>query len=214
MPWAQTQWFISSFIFAHICLCPCVCLLLIPLFFQPACLPWDPAFPPPHLPLSAPYTHPRVHAYTQSTCKWAQRVWLFCCTHCYSAWCSLHLATVSFAGANNPVCSRPCTEVSELSVNNLHAVSAGFRTLCWCITGSHRKWPDTHTCFLSTKITLRQAQWEFQADRPAALCLMRTNRVCAGRVGALFFLSETGMNNSRACHNTPRVKFHIFTALP
>lgn len=32
---------------------------------------------------------------------------------------------------------------------------------------------------------------------------MRTNRVCAGRVGALFFLSETGMNNSRACHNTP-----------
>lgn len=92
-----------------------------------------------------------------------------------------------------------CTE----SINNLHAVSAGFRALRWCDTGSHRKWPDTHTCFLSTKITLRWAQWEFCADQPAALCLMRTNRVCAGRVGALFFLSETGMNNSRACHNTP-----------
>lgn len=32
---------------------------------------------------------------------------------------------------------------------------------------------------------------------------MWTNRECAGRAGALFFLSETGMNNSRACHNTP-----------
>lgn len=51
----DTQWFISLFIFAHICLCPCVCLLLIPPFFQPACLLWDRGLP--HLPLSAPCAH-------------------------------------------------------------------------------------------------------------------------------------------------------------
>lgn len=51
----DTLWFISSFIFAHICLCPCVCLLLIPPFFQPVCLSWDLGLP--HLPLSAPNTH-------------------------------------------------------------------------------------------------------------------------------------------------------------
>lgn len=53
----DTQWFISLFIFAHICLCPCVCLLLIPPFFQPACLPWDLGLP--HLP-PLPLTHTLV----------------------------------------------------------------------------------------------------------------------------------------------------------
>lgn len=214
MPWAQTLGDLSPHLSLHTSACALVsaCCSFLPSFSQrvsPGTR--DPPLhaSPPHLPLRAP-----------CACT------LMAYMHVQAAGASVQLRSLSRCsmlpsprqlcwGPNNPVCSRPCTEVSEPgSVNNLRAVSAGFRTLRWCITASRRKWPDTHTCFLSTKITLRQARWEFQADRPAALCLRRTNRVCAGRVGALFFLSETGMNNSRACHNTPRVKFHIFTASP
>lgn len=68
----DTQWFISLFIFAHICLCPCVCLLLIPPFFLPACLLWDRGLP--HCP-SLPLTHMLVYMHTHKVHRCADRGW-------------------------------------------------------------------------------------------------------------------------------------------
>lgn len=78
----DTPWFISSFIFPHICLCPCVCLLLIPPLFQPMCLPWDLGLP--HLPRSAlshtclcACIHARADARKQ---KMRTFIWSHCCS--------------------------------------------------------------------------------------------------------------------------------------
>lgn len=195
---SDSPWFISLFIFAHICLCPCVCLLLIPPFFQPACLLWDRGLP--HMPPSGPHTClctcVRAHMHTESGTNQLGSL-LPCFIQPSPCYCKL-------LGSNNPVCSRLCTRVSALRALIICMSSLLFSEHWWCNTGSHRKWPDIHTCFLSTRITLRWARWEFWADQPAALCLMQTNRVCAGQAGALFFLSEKGMKNSRACHNTPQ----------
>lgn len=87
-------------------------------------------------------------------------------------------------------------------IDKLHALSVER-----CGVGSHRKWPDSHTRFLSTKIPVRWAGWESCAGQPAALCLMQANRECKKQAGALFSLSGTGMNNSGACHNTPEPCF-------
>lgn len=87
----DTPWFISSFIFPHICLCPCVCLLLIPPLFQPVCLPWDLGLP--HLLRSAmshrcSYARLHTRAYT---CIRKMRT--FTCSHCCS---SLMLPSLSY----------------------------------------------------------------------------------------------------------------------
>lgn len=153
----DTPWFISSFIFPHICLCPCVCLLLIPPLFQPVCLPWDLGLP--HLPHSAlSHTCLCAYIYTHEH-KLAYRKWEPSLAVTVAApWRYHHCPTSYFAwGPSNPIClwprtERPCTE----SISNLYAVGAGCRSLWWCITGSQGKWPDSCTCFLSTKITLRQ----------------------------------------------------------
>lgn len=197
MPWAQTLCDLSTYLSLHISACALVsaCCSFLPSFCQ------------------------RVSYGTSdsSTCTSLPLRRMAVCMHIYQAhtfadggltitvlYANLSLLLSAF-GTSNPVCSQSCTEVSALRAST--AFSAAFRTLWWCDTGSRRKWPDIHTCFLSTKITLRRAQWEFWANQPAALCLQRTNTVCAGPVGALFFLSGAGMNNSRACHNTPEWSF-------
>lgn len=114
----------------------CICLLLIPPFFQSVCLLRDLGLP--HLPLSAPHTRCAcVHAckskYTlqQKEDEKSQPGAPFAC---FSA--ALLLATVSFRGpVIQPVRSGLCTR----SISNLHAVAASFRAPGWCNTGSCRK---------------------------------------------------------------------------
>lgn len=105
---SDSPWFISLFIFAHICLCPCVCLLLIPPFFQPACLLWDRGLP--HMPPSGPHTClctcVRAHMHTESGTNQLGSL-LRCFIQPSPCYCKL-------LGPSNPVCSRPCTRVSAL----------------------------------------------------------------------------------------------------
>lgn len=215
MPWAQTLRDLSPHLSLHTSACALVsaCCSFLSSFSQLVSHGTrDPLHTCPALPLTHPLTCMRIHRV--HACRYGHREYSAVLTAA-ALDATFTLLLSALLGPDNPVCSRPCTKVCELGASTICALSLlDSEHCCWYITGSHRKRPDTHTCFLSTKITLRRAQWEFQADQPAALCLMRTNRECAGRVGALFFLSERGMNNSRACHNTPRVKFHIFTALP
>lgn len=176
-------WFIFLFIFAHICLCPCVCLLLIPPFFQP---PVGPRTPPlaPRCPLRA---HMHMHAWPAGVITWAGRSGALC----------------PALGPNNPVCSWPHVCALRTSTSSTHSLLLPERSG----VGSHRKWPDSHTCFLSTEIPVRWAGWESRVGQPAALCSMEANRECKKQAGALFSLSETSMNNSGACHNTPEPCF-------
>lgn len=115
----------------------CVCLLLIPPFFQSACLLRDLGLP--HLPLFAPRTHcacvhSRESKYTlrqkedEKSQPGARPL------RCFSV--ALLLATVSFRG---PVIQPARSGLSTRSISNLHAVSASFRAPGWCDTGSRRK---------------------------------------------------------------------------
>lgn len=114
------------------------------------------------------------------------------------------LPSPRYCRPSNPVCSRPRAEVCTLRASTICTLSLLDSGSCGgALLEAVESDLKPTLAFLSTKITLKRAQLEFWADQPAALCLMRTNRVCAGWVGALFFLSETGMSNSRACHNTP-----------
>lgn len=141
MPWAQTLCDLSPHLSLHTSACALVsaCCSFLSSFSQRVSHGTQPP-KPPHLPLSAPCAHPYVHAYAQSTCMRTQREGEYSAALTVAGFdATFTLLLSGLLRPNNPVCSRPCTEVSELSVNNLHAVSAGFRTLCWCITGSHRK---------------------------------------------------------------------------
>lgn len=116
----DTQWFISLFIFAHICLCPCVCLLLIPPFFQPACLPWDLRLP--LLPLSATYAHGLcacIYTKHMRVQMEGENIQLRSLSRCFT----LTLLLSALLGPNNPVCSRPCTEVSALRASTICTLS-------------------------------------------------------------------------------------------
>lgn len=118
----DTRWFISSFIFAHICLCPCVCLLLIPPFFQPACLSWDLGLP--HLPLSAPWTHMLVCMHIHKAHAHVDGGW----EHSAALTVAVLDATLTsllsaLLGPSNSVCSRPCTEVSALTASTICVLS-------------------------------------------------------------------------------------------
>lgn len=164
MPWAQTHSDLSPHLSLHTSACALVsaCCSFLPSFSQHVSLgtsdsPSCTFLPLTHMLVCMHITTVHVHG--------GRRVRIFSCVQCY-----LHL-TVS-----------PVQRFLHFQRQQSGRCLNGFRTLCRRITGSHRKWPDTHTCFLSSKITLRQAQWEFQADRPAALCLVQTNRVCAGRL--------------------------------
>lgn len=67
---------------------------------------------PPLAPL-CPYIQACVHAYAQSTCTCRRRVRIFSCAH----YCFMRLSALP--GPDNPVCSRPCTEVSALRVSTI-----------------------------------------------------------------------------------------------
>lgn len=113
------------------------------------------------------------------------------------------LATAS--GPNNPVCSRPRSPVCAPGGVDEPYAPPPHPPLPECRCFGRR--PDG-------PINRDRSQVSRTGVQPAALRLTQANRECKTQAGALFSLSEPGMNNSGACHNTPPAMFHIFTALP
>lgn len=120
MPCAQTLSDLSPYLSLLTSACALVCLLLIPPLFQQAYLPWDLGLP--HLSLSAPYTHAScaciytkyVHMQTEGETVRPRSL-----SQCFS----LTVVLSALLGPNNPVSSRPCTEVSALRASTICTLS-------------------------------------------------------------------------------------------
>lgn len=201
MPQAQTLCDLSPHLSFHTSACALVsacCSFLLSFSQRVSRGTWDsptcPALPLTHVLVCMHIYTKRMHMQTED-----ENIQL----HCeYDA--ALTLLPSLLPGLNNPVCSRPSAEVCALRASAICTVSL--------LDSEHCGGALLEATESDLIPTLAFCQQRLHSDErngsPGQTNLLLyvscgQIRVCAGRVGALFFLSETGMNNSRACHNTP-----------
>lgn len=188
MPRAETHCDLSPYLSLHISVCALVAACCS---FLPSCTQrrsYGNQDPPPPLAPRRPFTRRHMHM-----CAQAARV---------ISWAG---ALSPALGPTNPVCSGACAGPCAQGINNPRTLSAAFRALRWCETIESDLIPTLAFC--QQRLRSDEHDGSPALARPAGLCLMQTNRECKKQAGALFSLSEAGMNNSRACHNTPQPCF-------